>query len=507
LKKSAFSLVWFFLIAAFLIIIPQSNFSVAQSGTNVDGIILQDTTWTQAGNPYSLTGNVLVNNGATLTIQAGTVVNFGNYYIQVNGTLQAIGSIVSPINFNNGQITFTQYSTNWTQTAGTGCIISNSILNSTSVGMGNSANISNDTVISAGVFAGPQGSKLVAPLIFNNTFYNSTAGVSYGSGFGSTQVSIINNTFVGGGVDIGQVAPQGDMGAAIVNNTISGALIGVFLEHSGSQIVSGNLIVNCDTGIEMIQNNIAGRPIVQNNSIVNNNFGINFYNSIGTPTILQNNIYNNTNYNILLSGNQPYSTNENCSSNYWGTTDRTAIGQSIKDYNKDFSLGLVTFEPFLISPSIGTPTGISASAGSGGSIAPSGVIRLNVGNTMTFSITPNAGYHIADVLVNGSSIGSVNSYTVQYLNGISAVSAVFAPNTTPTPNPTPSPTPNPTTAPTQNPSVAPTSQPTSNPTAQPTTNPTPTPTVPEFTTIILLPLMLALFSVVLILRFRKTIKL
>ena len=104
-------------------------FGTAQGGTNVSGTITSDTTWNQANSPYTLTGNTLVTNGITLTIEAGTTVNLGSYYIKVNGTLQAIGNNDNLISLNYGQITFTEYSTNWTESAGTGCIIQNANLN------------------------------------------------------------------------------------------------------------------------------------------------------------------------------------------------------------------------------------------------------------------------------------------------------------------------------------------------------------------------------------------
>ena len=53
---------------------------------------------------------------------------------------------------------------------------------------------------------------------------------------------------------------------------------------------------------------------------------------------------------------------------------------------------------------------ITASAGLGGSISPSGSVGVSDGDTPTFTITADAGYHIADVLVDGSTVGPVASY-------------------------------------------------------------------------------------------------
>ena len=63
-------------------------FSLAQTGTQISGIIASDTTWSKANSPYNLTGTVTVKKGVTLKIEAGATVNTFNHYIQVNGTLK-----------------------------------------------------------------------------------------------------------------------------------------------------------------------------------------------------------------------------------------------------------------------------------------------------------------------------------------------------------------------------------------------------------------------------------
>ena len=54
---------------------------------------------------------------------------------------------------------------------------------------------------------------------------------------------------------------------------------------------------------------------------------------------------------------------------------------------------------------------ITASVGPGGTITPSGAVTVTHGSSQTFTITPDAGYYVADVVVDGSSVGSVESYT------------------------------------------------------------------------------------------------
>ncbi|MCX5999857.1 MAG: fibronectin type III domain-containing protein, partial [Chloroflexi bacterium] len=53
---------------------------------------------------------------------------------------------------------------------------------------------------------------------------------------------------------------------------------------------------------------------------------------------------------------------------------------------------------------------ITSSAGAHGSILPSGVVTVSYGASQGFVVTPDPGYHIADVLVDGVSIGTVGSF-------------------------------------------------------------------------------------------------
>lgn len=63
---------------------------------------------------------------------------------------------------------------------------------------------------------------------------------------------------------------------------------------------------------------------------------------------------------------------------------------------------------------------ITATAGEGGSIDPSGEVTVNVGETQTFTITADEGWHISDVKVNGNSVGAVESYEMDAAGTIEA---------------------------------------------------------------------------------------
>jgi hypothetical protein len=69
---------------------------------------------------------------------------------------------------------------------------------------------------------------------------------------------------------------------------------------------------------------------------------------------------------------------------------------------------------------------ITASAGTGGSINPSGSTSVNSGSSKTFTITASSGYKIADVKVDGSSVGARSSYTFSNVTAAHTISVTFA---------------------------------------------------------------------------------
>jgi hypothetical protein len=75
------------IIISGLILVSTAHFGAVHASTEVTGIISSDTTWTKANSPYNLTGNVLIDAGVTVTVEADAVVNLNGYYIRVNGTL------------------------------------------------------------------------------------------------------------------------------------------------------------------------------------------------------------------------------------------------------------------------------------------------------------------------------------------------------------------------------------------------------------------------------------
>ena len=72
---------------------------------------------------------------------------------------------------------------------------------------------------------------------------------------------------------------------------------------------------------------------------------------------------------------------------------------------------------------------IAATAGEGGSITPNGDVSVKEGASQTFAITADNGYEIADVLVDGNSVGAVETYTFDEVKANHTISASFSKTT------------------------------------------------------------------------------
>ncbi len=388
-------------------------FATAQGGTNVSGIISQDTTWTKAGSPYTLTGPVAINQDVTLNIEGGATINLGPYYIEINGALRANQIDVEPKGdpSNNANITFTSTSIGWNEQTSSGSIIQNSNLGTVCVQSASPKIIGSTihtliinggqpTVAGNNILFDYQNSHNIASLIVQSgepSIYNNSIGLAEIRGgspiisknvFGplttiSTYIfggspTILNN-IINGETDIDAGSPT------ISNNTVAGQILhdqygrAVYM-HNGIEISGGNNILIDDnmiladfstgiyftvgepTGELTIQRNLikvngngividSGAPTIQNNTIAS------CYDGILTKTpqidLTYNNIENNSDYNLNFEATGQL----NATSNWWGTTDTQAINQTIYDFKNNFNLGTVTFVPFLTSPNSQAPIG------------------------------------------------------------------------------------------------------------------------------------------------------
>lgn len=105
-----------------------------------------------------------------------------------------------------------------------------------------------------------------------------------------------------------------------------------------------------------------------------------------------------------------------------GTPKIPYVPGSIDDYK------YLKIEPTAPLPPTPGPTSytITAKAGEGGTISPKGSVSVAYKGDKTFTITPVEGYQIKDVLVDGVSVGKVNTYTFEKVTKRHTIEAVFA---------------------------------------------------------------------------------
>jgi parallel beta-helix repeat protein len=303
-------------------------------GYNVTkGIITSDTTWTKANSPYNLTGNIAIDEGVTLTIESGVIVNLNAFYIQVNGTLIARGSSAERIHMNSGYIEFTETSTGWNLQTDTGSIIEYAILD-TRLGLGGGSPLISKNIITKSISVGGG-----SPIISKNSIE-----IPIGSDW------LGRPSFPSVAIGIGN-----DNTALIVDNNILGCYDSAAITiGGGSPTIMRNLISNSygygygdpgygQAGISISENS---SPTIMQNTITKNANGISIHNN-PSPTITNNNIEDNTNYNLRIASSTQV--NINAANNWWGTTDTAKIDEKIWDYNDsdDFNTGKVNYIPFL----------------------------------------------------------------------------------------------------------------------------------------------------------------
>lgn len=406
------------LLISGLSIVNATTLNIANASTTVNSMIItSDTTWTKTNSPYELTRNVLIDSGVTVAVEADAVVNLNSYYIRVNGTLivqpgvtinmgsrkftsgdeegTGVGSIevngvmtargtnANPIHINGensstgdalvdylldsspSSVKFARSSIAWNETASSGCIIENAVLETTGITASSSVKISNIKVSGAGISIADG-----SPVVSNNEV---SGGISIVGG----SPIIANNKLTGGNIHIYE---EGIMGSPIITgNVISNSGIsigGSFKNSNGIILVENNVIQNSGQGIRVsdsdygdsrkpvtircntILDNEIGIAIsdmispstmttITNNNINNNDVGI-LIEAIPPSTIIYNNIYNNNNASIKLSWAASHDVNATL--NWWGTTDASTIDKSIYDFNDDFNLGKVNYTPLLTAP-------------------------------------------------------------------------------------------------------------------------------------------------------------
>jgi hypothetical protein len=401
----------------FLLLLIPGLILIPLNATDVSGN--QSGTWTIANSPYNIIGDVTVPNNSSLSIEPGVqIYAMGNFYLTVQGTLSAIGTVTDTIRFKSGQNdpnalwkgirleneTQTSYiSYCYLEKAEYGVNSVNSPVQIThsrfsynqkamqifAIGASNPANVTvSENIIERSIQNGimvVQNSDLV---IENNEIrYNGTGSqymaaiqLSNQSSNGSNSPLIQNNHIHHNfkqGITAWDLVAVNAIQPQILNNIIENNLTGIYLLNS-SGYIADNIIRNnfipgdANSGAGVMVTGATSEPYFERNQIYGNFTGFylgqNAKPCLGNLSIYhiwaqgENAIYNNIDESNTLHSVYTYSYTDPsiviyAENNYWGTTDPAEIAAGILDHMDNPSLPTVDFEPFLLVYNTTTVTG------------------------------------------------------------------------------------------------------------------------------------------------------
>jgi hypothetical protein len=113
---------------------------------------------------------------------------------------------------------------------------------------------------------------------------------------------------------------------------------------------------------------------------------------------------------------------------YYHVADVLVDGQSVGPVSS-YTFSQVSADHSITAAFAADSFTITAAAGNHGSISPTGGVSVDYGASPTFTISPDAGYHVTDVLVDGQSVGAVSSYTFSQVSADHNITAAFAADT------------------------------------------------------------------------------
>lgn len=347
-----------------LTILSVLAFTSAFASTTIDKQIRYNTTWTKAGSPYILKGEIEIAPGATLTIGPGVEVRSEKRTI-VYGYVHAVGTATDPIRFDNTEFFFRNINDS-AQMIFEHCTFkkseyigdrvfsfSHETLNIT---------VKNSQFINCGISGSVQeGNHLVRnkynfifeDCIFNDgylyirnleTFILKNSEVRDGTVIiENCKYGTVTNNKMNGGKGYRLMIDTLDFYDNIVVNTIGGIAVDIVKSTIPLDRTFSNNIIANNSGIGLNNHDASG--LFVNNSIYNNGTGIrhSFYPQ-DRQTVYKNNcVYDNKNYNFHNVSGADYHIDEN----WWGTTDSTKMEDMIYDDVDDFKVGKVSFMPML----------------------------------------------------------------------------------------------------------------------------------------------------------------
>ena len=390
-----------------------TNYSVSTANQRVT---ISAGTLATAGYTLVLSGagSVFSNNG-TLRIQGGETLTFTRD--TDSGVVEYVGNGATnyaSLNYGN-----TYYSLNINSTSGTNSFTAAA-----------ATTVNGSFTLTSGTFVAPSAANLTVSRNFThfggNFTHNSGTVVLNTTNMaevtGSTTYNNLTCSTGGKTINFG----AGDTQTVVGTTTLNGSAGTLLTLRSNATPTQWRIDPQSTRSISYVDvkdsNNIAATPIGPSNST---------------------NSYNNTNWfsysvtasagvngNISPSGVSSYDSGS--SPAYTITPDPTyhvadvlVDGVSVGSPTSYTFTSIAANHTISVSFAINTYT-VTASAGSNGGISPNGVNTYNSGDSSTYTITPNANYHISDVTVDGSSVGALTEYTFTNITTNHTISASFA---------------------------------------------------------------------------------
>ena len=291
------SILVFFILTFFFFSENRSLALTTVPAGNVSG------TWTLAGSPYNVTGNIIVPTDSTLTIAPGVTISFqGHYYFYVMGKILAIGTAADTIVFTaaststgwfglrfdqtpvaqdssifqycklqwgkanggsdlyGGAFYLNQFFkvriancriANCTASQGGGAICCTANTPTSGPIITNSSIKSNTALFGGGIYCVNVGARITNNTISNNTITNAGSGAGGGGVVLGTNSTLTGNTITNNSATNSAGRGGGvytlTTGCIITNNTISNNTAGdygggLFYGNSGTSVLSGNII-------------------------------------------------------------------------------------------------------------------------------------------------------------------------------------------------------------------------------------------------------------------------
>lgn len=341
--------------------------------TTVPSLITSDQVWNLSGSPYLINQNTYIAEGVSVRIMPGVQVISANTSIalQVDGELQGLGSVSSPILIDQLQIQLSAKAKPYNSTTDSGAYFNYCVFTSTGIGKqvmsinGTSARIENCTFLHAyySVYVQSTSQSTILVEVLNSTFTDST-GMMYSLYSASTSADIVfsGNICTTTGYKGGGMYAYG-ANVEMVGNSFTGQ-DHVTVNAKNSDI-SCNYFYQLKTGVKVT---VAGTDSLNKVIFTHNTLDSIGHAMINDPMLKVSNMmmpnlhhsrFNNNNFltalgtsfKVLISGYNKVPTSFESidfTDNYWVSTTPATIDGYIKDYNDDINIfGKADYTGFL----------------------------------------------------------------------------------------------------------------------------------------------------------------